>query len=118
MVEDGASVDRSGRVSLVLTTAPDAAIAERLVRSLVEQRLIACGNIVPGLVSLYRWDGKIAREGEVLVLMKAGAADVDRLFERINELHPYAVPELVELPVDGVSKAYGRWVIDSTKVSA
>jgi periplasmic divalent cation tolerance protein len=109
---------RDGAMSVVLSTVPSRAAGEELVERLVEERLIACGNLVPGVLSLYRWEGEIAREEEVLVLMKLSSVAVDALFERIATLHPYSVPELVELPVGAVSHAYCRWVIDSTEVSA
>jgi periplasmic divalent cation tolerance protein len=113
--EDG--VD-AGNVALVLTTVPGLEVGESLVHTLVEERLIACGNLVSGLVSIYRWEGRVTREGEVLVLMKIRAGSVERVFDRVAELHPYAVPELVELSVERVSEAYRRWVIESTEVSA
>lgn len=95
---------------VVLTTTPDMGAAEALVEVLVEERLIACGNLVPGLVSVFRWQGKVSREGEVLILMKTTREGVGRLFERVTALHPYEVPELVALPVEAVSDAYCRWV--------
>jgi len=105
-------------MALVITTVPDLQVGESLVRTLVEERLIACGNLVPGLISIYRWEGRVARENEVLVLMKVAARFVDRLFDRITELHPYSVPEVVELSVEKVAESYRRWVIESTEVSA
>ncbi|HEV2146807.1 MAG TPA: divalent-cation tolerance protein CutA [Longimicrobiaceae bacterium] len=101
-------------VSLVLTTAPDAAAAERIVRALVEERLIACGNLVPGVASLFRWRGEINRDEEVLVLMKARTQALDRLFARVAELHPYEVPELLSFPVGRGSPAYCGWVVEET----
>jgi periplasmic divalent cation tolerance protein len=101
-------------VSLVLTTAPDASAAERIVRALVEERLIACGNVVPGVASLFRWKGEVQREEEVLVLMKARTEALDRLFARIGELHPYEVPELLSFPVGKGSPAYCGWVVEET----
>lgn len=119
MTEAAGSVPvRTGEVALVVTTLGDRGAAERFVRQLVEERLIACGNIVPGVLSLYRWEGAIARDEEVFVVMKAAAADTERLFARAADLHPYDVPELIELPVAGVEEAYCRWVLDSTEVSA
>lgn len=111
-------MDRSGELALVVTTLPDSDAAERLVRSLLDERLVACGNFFPGVRSLYRWEGKVADETEVLVLLKAHTAAIEQLFTRVAELHPYAVPELVELPVSGVSQAYCRWVMESTRKGA
>lgn len=104
---------------LVLTTVADAATGERLVGTLVDERLIACGNLVPGVLSLYRWQGEPMREEEVLVLMKTAPARVPELFARVEALHPYEVPELVALPVAAASSAYCRWVgNETTEVSA
>ncbi|MQA91568.1 MAG: divalent cation tolerance protein CutA [Gemmatimonas sp.] len=97
---------------------PSFAVGETIVRTLVEEHLIACGNLLPGAVSLYRWEGEVVREEEVLVLIKADSAAVDRVFERLAELHPYSVPELIELSTESVSRAYGRWVVESTEVPA
>ena len=104
-------------MALVLTTVPDREVGEEIVRTLVEERLIACGNLLSGIVSIYRWEGRVTAEGEVLVLMKVREESVGRVFDRVSELHPYAVPELVELSVERVSEAYRRWVIESTEVS-
>lgn len=106
-------------VMVVITTVGDGPAAERLVESLVEERLIACGNIVPGITSIYRWQGEVTREAEVLVMMKTASSRVDELLERAAALHPYDVPELLAVAVDGGSAPYCRWVTDETsEVSA
>lgn len=102
--------DPASELVLVLTTVADAAAAERLARRLVDERLIACANLVPGLTSVYRWKGSVQAESEVLLLMKTPRARVDRLFERAAELHPYEVPELLALPVEAGLEAYCHWV--------
>lgn len=107
-------MERHPDVSLVLTTVPDTGAGERLVRELVEERLIACGNLVPGVASVFRWKGEIQREDEVLVLMKARTAALDRLFARVTELHPYEVPELLSFPVGKGLAAYCGWVVEET----
>ena len=117
MGEDAAGSVASDDVALVLTTVPNMETGERLVRKLLEERRIACGNLLPGVSSLYRWEGSIASDSEVLVLMKVRASKVEELFGRIAELHPYTIPELLELPVSGVSSAYRQWVMQSTEVS-
>lgn len=95
---------------LALSTAPDAEQAERIARALVEERLIACANLVPGLTSIYRWEGAVQAEAEVLLVMKTRRALVPRLKERLPQLHPYEVPELVVTGlVDGLDP-YCRWV--------
>lgn len=105
-------------VALVMTTINDLESAERLIRTLVEETLIACGNIVPGVVSIYRWEGKVAREDEVIVLLKTATQRVAELVDRLVALHPYSVPEVVNLPAAGVFPPYARWVLESTGVSA
>jgi periplasmic divalent cation tolerance protein len=102
-------------VSVVMMTAPDAQVAERIVRALLNERLIACGNVVPGVTSIYRWEGEVQREAEVLVLMKTRAALVAELVDRASEMHPYLVPEVLALPAAGGLPAYCRWVLDETE---
>jgi periplasmic divalent cation tolerance protein len=117
MGEDPGGPAEGDDVGLVLTTVPDLATGEGLVRKLLEERRIACGNLVPGVTSLYRWEGSISSDSEVLVLMKVRVSRVGEVFGRITELHPYTIPELLELPVSGVSLAYRQWVMQSTEVS-
>jgi periplasmic divalent cation tolerance protein len=104
-------------VRIVLTTVADAGSGEALVRTLVEERLIACGNLIPGVLSIYRWEGKVAGDEEILVVMKTTAERIEDLFDRVLQLHPYDVPELVELGAGRVAAAYRDWVIASTKGS-
>ena len=106
--------DATGELLLVLTTMPDAASAEQLARSLVEEQLIACANLVPGLLSVFRWKGEIQAENEVLLLIKTRRALLGRLGSRLTDLHPYDVPEMLALPVEAGLEAYCRWVADET----
>jgi periplasmic divalent cation tolerance protein len=114
---EGIARQLGDKVRLVLTTVADAGSGEALIRTLVEERLIACGNLIPGVLSIYRWEGKVARDEEILVVMKTTAERVDGLFDRVLQLHPYEVPELVELGADRVAAKYQDWVIASTKGS-
>ena len=107
---DGASDD----LVLALSTAPDAEQAGRIARVLVEERLIACASLVPGLTSIYRWQGAVQSDPEVLLLMKTRRALVPRLKERLPHLHPYQVPELLVSPVVEGLEAYCRWVRGET----
>jgi periplasmic divalent cation tolerance protein len=100
-------------IAVVLVTAPSAQVAELLVRSVVEERLAACGNIVPGVVSIYRWQGAVQRDDEVFITFKTPSAATDRLMRRVQELHPYDVPEIVVLPVADALPAYAQWVVES-----
>ena len=109
------SGEDASAVVIAFSTAPDAAPAERIARALVDAGLIACANLVPGLTSVYRWDGRVHAEPEVLLLIKTRRENVARLKERLPELHPYAVPELVVAPVEDGLAPYCRWVLDETR---
>jgi periplasmic divalent cation tolerance protein len=98
---------------VVLVTLPDEAAAESLVTRLVEERVVACGNIVPGLTSIYRWQGAVERSAEVLVLFKTTGAGAERLIRRVPELHPYDMPEVLVLPVESGHGPYLQWVVEN-----
>jgi periplasmic divalent cation tolerance protein len=97
-------------VRVVLVTLPDEAAAEELVGRLVHERVVACGNIVPGLTSIYWWRGEVERAREVLVIFKTTPAGAERLIRRVPELHPYDVPEVLVLPVEAGHAPYLDWV--------
>jgi periplasmic divalent cation tolerance protein len=103
-------------VRVVLVTAPDRAIAERLVRTLVEEGLVACGNIVPAITSIYGWQGQIEQADEVLIILKTAEGNVSRLTQRVPRLHPYEVPEVLVLPVIEGHPAYLDWVLGAGAV--
>jgi len=98
------------RVMVALTTAPSAQVAESIGRSLVEEQLAACANVVPGITSIFRWKGSIERESEVLVVLKTTAAHVEALERRLVELHPYDVPELIAWSIEAGHGPYLDWV--------
>ena len=102
--------DSSTGVSVVVTTTPDAGSAELLGRRLVDERLAACASVIPGVTSIYRWEGAIRQEGEVVMLLKTTSGAVGALRDRLLELHPYDVPEVVALPVEAGHDAYLDWV--------
>lgn len=93
-----------------LTTAPSAEAAKRLVRTLVEQRLVACGTVLPGAASTYWWHGAVTEEDEVVVVLKTTAARWAALAAALPALHPYEVPELIALPVVGGYRPYLEWL--------
>jgi periplasmic divalent cation tolerance protein len=97
-------------VRTVLLTAPDPETGERLGRALVEERLAACASVVPGVVSVFRWQGEVQREEEALVIVKTVAEQVEAVRARVVALHPYDVPEVLVLPVDEGHEPYLRWV--------
>ena len=106
----------ASELALVLTTLGADTDAAALARTLVEERLAACANVVPGVVSIYRWEGAIETAEERLLLLKTRAALVERLAERLIGLHPYAVPEVLSLEVDRGAAAYLAWVAEETVV--
>jgi periplasmic divalent cation tolerance protein len=97
-------------ITLALVTAPAHDVAERIVTTIVEEQLAACGNIVPGLTSIYRWDGALQRDSEVLIIFKTTRAALARLMARVEDLHPYDVPEVLAVPVAAGLDAYTTWV--------
>jgi periplasmic divalent cation tolerance protein len=97
-------------VLLVLSTFPTAEKASEVASALVDARLAACVNLVPGLTSLYRWQGGVARDSEVLVIIKTTRARFDALADRLRALHPYDLPEIVAIDAADGSQAYLDWV--------
>ena len=102
---------------VVLTTVASAEEAEKLVRTLLDRRLIACGTLLPGARSFYRWEGKIADEQEVVVLLKTRSAVLHAIESAFVELHPYKVPELLALEVQWGLEKYLTWINDETSLS-
>ena len=100
---------------IVLTTWPDTESARAAARKVVEEKLAACGNVVPGIESIYRWQGNIETSSEVLVIFKTTVARYAALETRIRELHSYEVPEILSLPVGAGLPAYLRWVQESCR---
>jgi periplasmic divalent cation tolerance protein len=99
---------------VVLVTCATAEAAVALASTVVEERLAACGNIVPGVRSIYRWQGAVQEDAEVLLLLKTVAARVPALSARVRDLHSYDVPEVLALPVLGGLQRYLEWIEEST----
>ena len=100
-------------VVVVLTTLGGDEDAAAIARTLVEERLAACVNVVPGVTSIYRWKGSIEQDEEQLLLIKTTADLVESLKVRLHQIHPYEMPEFLVMPVSGGSDAYLRWVDES-----
>lgn len=98
----------------VTVTAADADRLRTLARTLVDERLIACSNIVPQVMSVYRWGGAVQDDDEALMILHTRAGLQDDLIARIVADHPYDEPQVVVLPVLSAAEGYRRWVIDST----
>lgn len=95
---------------IVLVTAPDLKTARRLARAALEARLIACANLVPRIESHYRWQGKIERGTEVLLILKTTARCLPRLEKLIIAHHPYDTPEFIVVPLNGGNHRYLDWI--------
>jgi len=107
--------DAETNVRAVLTTAPNAEVGAIIARALVEERLAACVNVLPGVRSFYRWEGDIQDDAEILLIIKTQAGCCEALAAKINDLHPYDVPEVLVLPAVGGSAAYFGWIEAETR---
>jgi periplasmic divalent cation tolerance protein len=101
--------------TVVLVTAGDAGEAVRIARTLVEERLVACANVIGPVRSIYRWRGVVEEASELLLVLKARAADVETLAARVGALHSYEVPEILALPLRGGAERYLAWLAESTE---
>jgi len=106
--------DSHMRYRLIYITAKDEAEASRIGRTLVEERLVACVNTHP-INSTYRWEGKIIEDSEIAILAKTRAESVDRVIERVKQLHSYQVPCIVSLPIENGCPDFLAWFEESTK---
>ena len=108
------SVAMSEEILLAFCTFPDVETARRIARELVELRLVACGNVLPQIHSIYRWQGKVESNDEALALFKLSADRYAEFEAKLRSLHPYDVPEIIACPIDQALPEYLRWVIDSS----
>ena len=98
---------------IVLTTFPADRDPVALARTLVDERLAACVNVLPPMQSVYRWDGKVERASEHQLIIKTTATRVEALKQRLQDLHPYDVPELLVLTISDGAESYLRWLSDN-----
>jgi periplasmic divalent cation tolerance protein len=103
---------------LVLSTAPDAIVAQTLARTLVDEQLAACVNLVGPIRSIYRWEGAICDDAEHLLLIKTCRGQFEALRARVLAMHPYQVPEVVALTIADGSAAYLAWLVSATAAPA
>jgi periplasmic divalent cation tolerance protein len=106
--------NNNDRAVLVYTTYPSIVEAEAAGRTLVERRLCACVNILPGMVSLYRWQGAIERGAEMVMIIKTRASLAEALRTVVKQLHSYTTPAIVVIPVDHVDPDYNAWIMAET----
>jgi periplasmic divalent cation tolerance protein len=99
---------------ILLSTVGTPAAAEQIARSLVESRSVACVNIIGGVTSIYRWEGAVQKEPELILLIKTTAEKLDEAKKLLFEQHPYDVPECVVIEIDRIAGSYLQWLVDST----
>jgi periplasmic divalent cation tolerance protein len=107
--------ENNERVVFVYTTYPSIVEAEQAGRELVQRRLCACVNILPGMVSLYWWEGAIERGEEVVMIIKTRAALAEAVRDAVRQLHSYATPAILVLPIESVDPNYNAWLMAETE---
>lgn len=100
---------------IFLVTAASAVEGERIATALVEERLAACVNVVPGVISTFRWEGAVQREPEVLLIGKTRAERIPAVIARVQALHSYSVPEVLAVPILAGAGPYLAWLRDATR---
>ena len=103
------------RAVLVYTTFPSLVEAERAGRAVVERRLAACVNILPGMVSLYRWQGAIERGEEAVMIIKTRASLAEAVRAAVKEMHSYETPAILVIPLESVDSGYLAWMLAETE---
>ena len=99
---------------VVFCTFPDAETAQRISTQIISENLAACVNLIPGVESIYRWEGKIEQASEVMAIFKVSAAAFEDLKENLLDKHPYDTPEIVGMAVDQVSEGYLKWIVEKS----
>ena len=114
MARTSEAAPEGGAVQVAFITAPDAETATQLARTLVEERLAACVNVVPGVRSIYRYQGALHEDAELLLIVKTRAERAAALEARVRALHPYELPEVLRIAAAGGSAPYLSWVLEET----
>lgn len=99
---------------IVFSTADSMELAHKIASELVEAREAACVNIIPGIRSIYRWEGKLCDEGELMMLIKTSEERLESVRDRIRRLHTYYLPEIIAVPIDGGDPEYLDWLVSNT----
>lgn len=103
------------RMAFVYTTYPSVVEAEQAGRALVERQLAACVNIIPGMISIYRWEGAVERGEEAVMIVKTRAALTDAVHAAVKEMHSYSTPAILTLPLEKVEAGYLAWMLGATE---
>lgn len=106
------------RAVFVYTTYPSVVEAEQAGRALVEQHLCACVNILPGMISHYRWQGTIERGEEVVMIIKTRSSLTERVSTAVKKMHSYVTPALLVIPIESVDRGYLDWLMAETAPAA
>ncbi|XP_030848252.1 protein CutA homolog [Strongylocentrotus purpuratus] len=112
MTSNESSTEAASKLTAAFVTVPgpDATVAEKLASDIVEQKLAACVNVIPGLTSVYEWEGKIEKDQELLLMIKTKRSKIDELSEFVRKNHPYDVAEVISLPIENGNLPYLQWV--------
>ncbi len=102
------------RAVFVYTTYPGVVEAEKAGRALVERRIAACVNILPGMISLYRWEGAVERGEEAVMIVKTRASLAETVRMAVKDTHPYTTPAILVLPIESLDQTYFAWILAST----
>jgi len=105
------------RIVFVYTTYPSTVEAEQVGRALIERNLAACVNILPGMISYYRWEGSIERGEETVMIIKTRASQAERVSTVVKEMHSYSMPAILVIPIESVDQAYLGWLLAETEIS-
>lgn len=111
---NGRHHDAAQAAVLVYITVPDEAVGRQIAEALIERRLAACVNMVPQIVSVYRWEGEVQIDSEGLLLAKTRSTLVPKLRTAVAELHPYSVPAISTVPLEHVHPPYLEWLLEET----
>lgn len=99
---------------LILITVPSMDVGKQIAHQLIINRLAACANILPGITSIYTWQGRVNEDQELLLLVKTREVLIDSVIGAVKDVHPYDLPEIIALPITGGDKAYLEWIAGST----
>ena len=99
---------------LIYNTVPNEETAQKIAEELVGKKLAACVSMVPGLKSVYRWEGKVEQANEICLMIKTTSDRLEELQANLLALHPYTVPEIIAVPITGGLPTYLQWIVDET----
>lgn len=101
-------------VVIIYSTIDDVKQAQKIANVLVEEKLVACVNIIPNIISIYRWKGKIENDDECIIIAKTTDSNVKKVIQRIKTLHTYELPDIIVLPIIGGLKEYLEYITNET----